>query len=110
MTNSPTFSTHSCAVFDAVERATESVPGIDVERAGNILAFRFEDGGRCTLNRQDAIEQIWLADGPLSWHFECDAPTGHWSDTVGRGSLFHIFGAMLHRRLGRAVRLVGANG
>lgn len=105
MTSSPTFQTDSRAAFDAVEHAVGTTPDVTIDHSGSILTMRFSNGDRCTLNRQDSIEQIWLADGPLSWHFERDPLTHRWADTIGRGPLFEIVGAMLTRRLGRRVTL-----
>jgi frataxin-like iron-binding protein CyaY len=55
------------------------------------------------LNRQSAVNQIWMAEGATAWHFAQD-PRGEWVDTKGRGTLPTILGDVVSRQLGRPVR------
>ncbi len=105
MTVSESFGFHSRALFDTVQLATNSMLGIRGEQSGNILFLRFDDGHLSTLNRHDSIQQIWLSDGPLSWHFEQNQASDAWEDVLGRGSLLEIVCAILARRLGHHVAI-----
>lgn len=71
------------------------------EQRGNLLTLRFESGHRATFTRQDSIEQVWLANGPLTWQFELTA--SGLVDTVSRDGIEIIVGRVLADR-GRAPR------
>ncbi|MBL8752569.1 MAG: iron donor protein CyaY [Planctomycetes bacterium] len=78
---------------------------LEADLAGGVLRIAFPDKRNCILNRQAAVEQIWLAEGASAWHFVFDGAAERWVDTKGRGDLPTILGEILSRRLGRGVRL-----
>ena len=78
---------------------------LEAEVAGGVLKISFAGGTQCVLNRQSAVEQIWLAEGANAWHFAWDEASRQWLDTKGRGELLAILGDILRRRLGRQVDL-----
>ncbi len=77
---------------------------LEADAAGGVVRISFPDGRNCILNRQSAVNQIWLAEGASAWHFERQ-PDGEWLDTKGRGSLRAVLAEVLSRRLGRAIAL-----
>ena len=77
---------------------------LEADVAGGVLRIGFPDGRNCILNRQAAVQQIWLAEGASAWHFERSAD-GSWLDTKGRGELRTVMEEVLTRRLGRPVSL-----
>lgn len=54
---------------------------IDVERpAAGVLTMSFAGAGKCVLNTQKPMAQLWLAYGATAWHFSQDAKSGQWHD------------------------------
>lgn len=76
---------------------------LEADAAGGVLRLTFADGKCCILNRQSAVQQLWLAEGATAWHFALHAQG--WVDTKGRGTLETVLSGLLTRRLGRAVAL-----
>jgi iron donor protein CyaY len=77
---------------------------LEADVAGGVVRISFPDGRNCVVNRQAAVQQIWMAEGATAWHFERQAD-GSWLDTKGRGSLPAVLADVLSRRLGRPVQL-----
>ena len=91
-------------VFDTVVAALAHHSGVRVDRAGNVLAIRFDDGHRCSLDRHYPIEQIWMADGHATWQFEHTGDDGQgWRDTRGHGELLAVLAANLSPRMARPI-------
>jgi iron donor protein CyaY len=77
---------------------------LEADVAGGVVRISFPDGRNCIVNRQAAVQQIWMAEGATAWHFERQ-PGGDWVDTKGRGTLPAVLAGVLSRRLGRAITL-----
>lgn len=78
---------------------------LEADLAGGVLRIAFADGRNCIVNRQAAVEQIWMAEGATAWHFVFDPTRQAWLDTKGRGELRGILAEVVGRRLGRSVAL-----
>jgi iron donor protein CyaY len=78
---------------------------LEADLAGGVLKIAFPDGRNCIVNRQAAVQQIWMAEGATAWHFQFDADRGAWLDTKDRGELPRILADVIGRRLGRPVSL-----
>lgn len=90
-------------VADALARGAAG--RVTCERAGDLLAMRFDDGVKCSLIRQNPIRQVWLAEGPLAWYFDWRPDRGLWLDGRGRGTLGDVLQELFARHLGTEVPL-----
>ncbi len=54
------------AIEDAIEATGEA---IDFDTAGGILTLEFADGSRIIVNRQSALQQLWVAAKSGGFHF-----------------------------------------
>lgn len=89
---------------DLVRRLDSFDPDdLEADLSGGVLRIAFPDGRNCVLNRQAAVQQIWMAEGATAWHFA--AQGGQWVDSKGRGELRAVLTGVLARRLGRDVQL-----
>lgn len=69
------------------ECARLTAAGLACDLSSDVLSWRFADGTKATLIRQDAVQQIWLAEGVAAWYCDWCPELGDWLDGRGRGSL-----------------------
>ena len=59
--------------FNDIEQLVDDqYPDVDFDREGNVLTLTLEDGKVVVINRQEAMEEMWLASPLGGMHFaEC---------------------------------------
>lgn len=56
--------------FNDIEQLVDDqYPDVDFDREGNVLTLTLEDGKVLVINRQEAMEEIWLASPLGGMHF-----------------------------------------
>ncbi len=56
--------------FDKLEEAIdESGADIDYERVGNVMTLDFDDRSQIVINKQEPMQEIWLASKTGGYHF-----------------------------------------
>ena len=80
-----------------------SVPEVEGDLVDSVLTLLLPDGSQIILNRQEAVQQIWLAcsDGPARFAQK----NGTWRDTQSGESLEMAVGRLLGRRLHHPVQI-----
>jgi CyaY protein len=76
---------------------------LDFSTSDGVVSLQFADGARYVLNRQAAASQMWFAAGARAWHYGFDEATQSWLDDRDRHALFANIGAVVSKKLGRAV-------
>ena len=60
--------------FNDIEQLVDDqYPDVDFDREGNVLTLTLEDGKVVVINRQEAMEEMWLASPLGGMHFYYDA-------------------------------------
>ena len=59
--------------FNDIEQLVDDqYPEVDFDREGNVLTLTLEDGKVVVINRQEAMEEMWLASPLGGMHFYYD--------------------------------------
>jgi len=95
----------------AVERTLETIlnqlendaPEVEADLVDSVLTLELPDSGKIILNRQEAVEQIWLAcsDGPARF----ERTERGWRDTHSGKDLAEVLNTLIGQRLGRILQL-----
>ena len=87
-----------------LEQIEAQAPEVEADLIDSVLSLRLPDDSEIILNRQEAVEQIWLAcsDGPA--RFDRNA-AGSWVDSRSGQTLPAYLGRILQQRLGQPVAL-----
>ena len=72
-------------VEDAVDDADAE---IDYDTIGGVLTLEFENGSKVIINRQAALQQIWVATKMGGFHFEFDDASDTWQKDDDKTELF----------------------
>ena len=88
---------------DLLNRIETSAPEVESDLVDNVLTLLLPDDSQIILNRQEAVQQIWLAcsDGPARF----SPQDGTWRDSQSGESLEHAIGRLLSLRLDHPVSL-----
>jgi len=99
------FTTRADAVFARLETALEAVDdGLDFElAAGGVLEIEFEDASKIIVNRQSAVQEIWVAARSGGFHFRWDGDV--WRDTRSGDELFAALSRYASEQAGAAIIL-----
>ena len=87
--------------------AVDDLEDLDMDLVDGVLTVEFEDGAQLILNRQEPLEQIWLASPLGPAHFSFDADRQCWLDDRNGASLTATLERAFSEKLGKAVRLEG---
>lgn len=81
----------------------ENAPEVEADLVDSVLTLELPDSSTIILNRQEAVEQIWLAcsDGPARFHHMDRG----WRDTQTDQELGEVLGTLIGRRLGRTLQI-----
>lgn len=78
---------------------------LDIDMVDGVLKLGFEDGGQIIVNRQEPLEQLWLASPLGPAHFSFDAERDAWIDKKNNSTLMQTLGQALTLKLGVPVQL-----
>lgn len=77
---------------------------IDYEHtAGGVLELEFEDGSKIVVNKQAAVQEIWVAAKSGGFHYRFEA--GDWLDTRSGEELFTALSRLASAQSGLPVQL-----
>jgi CyaY protein len=63
---------------------------IDYENVSGILTLTFEDDSQIIINRQAAMNQLWVAAKSGGYHFDWDEEAGGWVRDSDHAPLFEV--------------------
>ncbi len=78
---------------------------LDMDMVDGVLKIGFEDGGQIIINRQEPLEQLWVASPLGPAHFSFDSERNLWLDDKNGSALMETLGRALTLKLGVAVTL-----
>lgn len=78
---------------------------LDIDMVDGVLKLGFEDGGQIIVNRQEPLEQLWLASPLGPAHFSFDTERAAWIDKKNNSTLMETLGQALTLKLGVPVSL-----
>ncbi|MBI5938399.1 MAG: iron donor protein CyaY [Betaproteobacteria bacterium] len=86
---------------DALEQVTADV---ECERVGGgILEIEFDDGSKIIVNKQAAVQEIWVAARSGGFHYRWVG--GRWQDTRSGEELFAALSRLVGEQAGEPVSL-----
>lgn len=89
-----------------IEQAVEdSGADIEFENAGEILILEFGDGSKIIINRQSAVNQLWVAARSGGFHYNYDTAHERWVNDQTGAELFAELSRMASEQAGEAVVL-----
>jgi len=91
-------------IEDAIE---DSGFDIDYETAGGILTLSFEDDSKIIINRQTAVQQIWVATRQGGFHFIYNEARDQWQSERDKQDLFAALSLFCTNQAGEPVDLSG---
>lgn len=88
---------------DLLTRIEERTPDVECDLVDSVLTLLLPDDSQIIINRQEAVQQIWLAcsDGPARFSAQED----QWVDSHSGETLTAALGRLLSRRLSAPVNL-----
>ncbi|WJW75995.1 iron donor protein CyaY [Thiohalobacter sp. IOR34] len=102
------FSVQAAETLERLLEQMEALPALDdtdMDIVDGVLTLEFEDGTQIILNRQEPLQQIWLASPLGPAHFSYDAASDRWLDDRTGESLGEVLGRALSQKTGQALRL-----
>lgn len=95
-------------VFEGIMERIEAHPALedlDVDLVDGVLQVEFEDGSQIVVNRQEPLQQIWVASPLGPAHFSFDAVRDAWLDDRTGVTLTETLEKAFSAKLGREVSL-----
>ena len=85
-------------------RLEQAAADVECERAGGgILELEFEDGSKIIVNKQAAVQEIWVAAKSGGFHYRWDG--SRWLDTRSGEELFAALSRLASEQAGKPVSL-----
>ncbi|TCS73359.1 CyaY protein [Sulfuritortus calidifontis] len=99
------YQTQADAVLARIEEGVEgSGAEVECERAGSgILELEFDDGSKIVINKQAAVQEIWVAARSGGFHYRWQ--DGQWRDTRTGEELFAALSRLASEQAGAPVNL-----
>jgi len=94
------------ALMERIE-AHSALDDLDVDLVDGVLKIEFDDGAQIIINRQEPLEQLWVASPLGPAHFGFDAERGEWFDDRTGVSLTETLEKALSLKTGAVIRLAG---
>ena len=85
--------------------AESACDDLDMDIVDGVLTVVFEDGGQVIINRQEPVQQIWVASPLGPAHFGFDAGRAAWIDDKTGATLMDTLSQAFTRKLGVPVTL-----
>ena len=94
------------ATLRRVEEAVENCGAdIDFELAGEILTLEFASGSKIILNKQGAVQQLWVAAKSGGYHYNYDGTAQLWRNDQSGAELFAELARLISEQAGEPVTL-----
>ncbi|MFN2309500.1 MAG: iron donor protein CyaY [Gammaproteobacteria bacterium] len=104
----PSFSLRASQMLETLQEQLEAIPAcddLDLDLIDGVLKIVFEDGGQIIVNRQEPLQQLWVASPLGPAHFDFDADRGAWIDHKSGATLMDTLSRAFTQRLGVPVTL-----
>ena len=85
--------------------AEPACDALDMDIVDGVRKIAFEDGGQIIINRQEPLQQWWVASPLGPAHFSFDLSRNAWVDDKNGATLMDTLSRALTQKLGVAVRL-----
>lgn len=85
--------------------AESACDDLDMDLIDGVLTIGFEDGAKVIINRQEPLQQIWVASPLGPAHFSYDGERGVWLDDKSGATLMDTLSQVFTSKLGVAVTL-----
>ena len=92
------------AILEQLE-SCEALDDLDMDLVDGVLKLVFEDGSQVIINRQEPLEQIWLASPLGPAHFGFDPAQSRWVDDRTGEGLRETLEKALSIKTGSVIRL-----
>lgn len=100
--NDTEFITLTEHIFNLIEDQLEAANlDIDILRQGNILDISFDNGQSIVINRNQAIQELWIAAQNNGYHFTYQDNT--WISTREKQEFFSVLSQQIHDICGESV-------
>ncbi|MEJ2644105.1 MAG: iron donor protein CyaY [Gammaproteobacteria bacterium] len=83
----------------------DALEDVDVDLVDGVLKVEFDDGGQIVINRQEPLEQIWVASPLGPAHFGFDGGRGEWLDDRTGVTLTETLEKAFAAKIGRDISL-----
>jgi CyaY protein len=106
--STPSFSIHAeQTVEDLMSRLEEidALEDCDMDIIDGVFELEFDDGSKLIINRQEPVQQLWLASPEGPAHFGYNADTGEWENDKTGESLKGTLERVLSQKTGSAITL-----
>lgn len=104
----PSFNVHAeQTIEELMESMTqvEALDDFDMDIIGGVFTVDFEDGTKIIVNRQEPLEQLWLASPEGPAHFDYNDDAGEWQNDKTGESLVATLERVLSKKLGQPISL-----
>ncbi len=85
--------------------AESACDDLDMDLIDGVLTIGFEDGAKVIINRQEPLQQLWVASPLGPAHFSYDTERGVWLDDKTGATLMDTLSQAFTRKLGVTVTL-----
>lgn len=100
------FNDRAMATMQRIEEALEaSGADIDYETVSDILTLEFANGSRIIVNKQAAVQQLWVAAKSGGFHYRYDPARDAWLNDQTGEELFTELSRFASQQSGGPVRL-----
>ena len=102
------FPLRAAQTLDSIREQLEALPAcddLDLEIVDAVLRVEFDDGSQIIVNRQEPVQQLWVASPLGPAHFAYDAARELWVDTKTGETLMGVLSRAFTLKLGEPVSL-----
>ena len=102
------FPLRAAQTLDSIREQLEALSAcddLDLEIVDAVLRVEFEDGSRVIINRQEPVQQLWVASPLGPAHFAYDTARELWVDTKTGETLMGALSKAFTLKLGEPVLL-----
>lgn len=106
--STPSFSIHAEQTIEDLMAQLETLDALDdcdMDIIDGVFELEFEDGAKLIINRQEPVEQIWLASPEGPAHFGFNAASGEWENDKTGESLTRTLERVLSQKTGSTITL-----
>ncbi|MGV6858394.1 MAG: iron donor protein CyaY [bacterium] len=106
--SNPSFSLMAEEMFeDLLDRLEgfEALDDLEMDIIDGVMTVEFDDGSKVILNRQEPVEQIWLASPEGPAHFSKDKDTGEWVNIKTGDEFYATLSRVFSAKTGDSIQL-----
>ncbi len=106
--SNPSFSLMAEEMFeDLLDRleAYDELDDLEMDIIDGVMTVEFEDGSKVILNRQEPVQQIWLASPEGPAHFAKDEASGDWVNIKTGDEFYATLSRVFSGKTGSDIKL-----